>query len=114
MTERLAAIRRDYLPADLEREQAKVNLHGSIVVQARQSLKESRWLLELADEVKTLIEERQIEMGHARALLGLEIGTIVPEVVLETAGVVLKYRDDISRLSTLDLDALLQGRVVEG
>jgi ParB family transcriptional regulator, chromosome partitioning protein len=29
-------------------------------------------LLELADEVKTLVEERQIEMGHARALLGLE------------------------------------------
>ncbi len=29
-------------------------------------------LLELADEVKKLVEERQIEMGHARALLGLE------------------------------------------
>jgi ParB family transcriptional regulator, chromosome partitioning protein len=29
-------------------------------------------LLELADEVKTLVEHREIEMGHARALLGLE------------------------------------------
>ncbi|NGP52484.1 ParB/RepB/Spo0J family partition protein [Thioalkalivibrio sp. XN8] len=28
-------------------------------------------LLELADEVKTLVERRQLEMGHARALLGL-------------------------------------------
>ena len=28
-------------------------------------------LLELADEVKTLVEQRQLEMGHARALLGL-------------------------------------------
>jgi ParB family chromosome partitioning protein len=28
-------------------------------------------LLELADEVKTLVAERRIEMGHARALLGL-------------------------------------------
>jgi ParB family chromosome partitioning protein len=28
-------------------------------------------LLELADEVKSLVEQRQIEMGHARALLGL-------------------------------------------
>jgi ParB family chromosome partitioning protein len=28
-------------------------------------------LLELADEVKTLLESRAIEMGHARALLGL-------------------------------------------
>ena len=53
-------------------------------------------------------------LDWARALLGLEIGTIVPEVVLETAGVVLKYRDDTSRLSKLDLAALLQGRVVEG
>ena len=29
-------------------------------------------LLELADEVKTLVEHRELEMGHARALLGLE------------------------------------------
>jgi ParB family chromosome partitioning protein len=29
-------------------------------------------LLELADEVKTLVEQRELEMGHARALLGLE------------------------------------------
>jgi len=28
-------------------------------------------LMELADEVKTLVEQRSIEMGHARALLGL-------------------------------------------
>ena len=29
-------------------------------------------LLELADEVKALVEKRELEMGHARALLGLE------------------------------------------
>jgi ParB family chromosome partitioning protein len=29
-------------------------------------------LLELADEVKTRVEHREIEMGHARAVLGLE------------------------------------------
>ncbi|HEY8538361.1 MAG TPA: ParB/RepB/Spo0J family partition protein [Steroidobacteraceae bacterium] len=29
-------------------------------------------LLELADEVKALVEQRELEMGHARALLGLE------------------------------------------
>ena len=52
-------------------------------------------------------------LDWARALLGLEIGKIVPEVVLETAGVVLKYRDDVSRLGKMDLDALLQGRAVE-
>ena len=31
-------------------------------------------LLELADEVKALVEQRQLEMGHARALLGLDGG----------------------------------------
>jgi ParB family chromosome partitioning protein len=41
-------------------------------------------LLELADEVKALVENREIEMGHARALLGLtskrqqaEVGALV-------------------------------------
>ena len=41
-------------------------------------------LLELADEVKALVEQRQLEMGHARALLGftvarqqVEVGTLV-------------------------------------
>jgi hypothetical protein len=46
-------------------------------------------------------------LDWARALLGLNIADIVPEVLLETAGVVLKYRDDINRLDTLDLAALL-------
>jgi ParB family chromosome partitioning protein len=30
-------------------------------------------LLELPDEVKTLVEKRELEMGHARALLGLPV-----------------------------------------
>lgn len=47
--EKMNPIRRDFGPADLRREQEKVGLDGSIAVQARQSLKESRWLLELAD-----------------------------------------------------------------
>jgi ParB family chromosome partitioning protein len=41
-------------------------------------------LLELADEVKSLVEKRELEMGHARALLGLanrrqqaEVGSLV-------------------------------------
>jgi L-fuconolactonase len=41
-------LQRDWLPADLEREQSKVGLDGAIAVQARQTLEESRWLLELA------------------------------------------------------------------
>ena len=43
-------LQRDWLPADLEREAAKVGINGSVAVQARPTLEESRWLLELADK----------------------------------------------------------------
>jgi L-fuconolactonase len=43
--ERLA---RDYLPADLEAAATPEGVAGSVAVQARQSLAESRWLLDLA------------------------------------------------------------------
>lgn len=43
-------IRRDYLPDDLFSELHACNLEGCIAVQARQTLEESRWLLELADQ----------------------------------------------------------------
>jgi L-fuconolactonase len=43
--ERLA---RDYLPDDLAPELAAAGIDGSIAVQARQSLEETRWLLDLA------------------------------------------------------------------
>jgi L-fuconolactonase len=42
-------IRRDYLPSDLEPELRACQLDGCVAVQARQSLEETRWLLELAD-----------------------------------------------------------------
>jgi L-fuconolactonase len=45
--ERLA---RDYLPADLAAVAAVEGIDGTIAVQARQSLEESRWLLALADD----------------------------------------------------------------
>jgi L-fuconolactonase len=43
-------IRRDYLPPDLEPLIQNAKLDGTIAVQARQSLEESHWLLELADQ----------------------------------------------------------------
>ena len=49
-------------------------------------------------------------LDWARALLGLDIGTLGPAVLRDTAGVVLNYRDDIARLDGLDLDALIAGR----
>jgi len=44
----MAALRRDFLPDDLQPLLAAEGLDGSIAVQARQSLEETRWLLELA------------------------------------------------------------------
>ena len=45
----MAALRRNFLPADLVPELQKSGFDGSIAVQARHSLEETRWLLELAD-----------------------------------------------------------------
>lgn len=46
----MARLRRDYLPADLQAEIAAAGIGGVISVQARQSLEETRWLLDLADQ----------------------------------------------------------------
>jgi len=43
-------LQRDWLSADWQREAAKVHVSGSVAVQARQTLEESRWLLKLADQ----------------------------------------------------------------
>jgi L-fuconolactonase len=45
----MAALRRDFLPADLKPELDKTGIDACIAVQARQSIEETRWLLELAD-----------------------------------------------------------------
>ena len=50
-------------------------------------------LLELAEEVKTLVETRQIEMGHARALLGLAAARQQSEVALLVAKKGLSVRE---------------------
>lgn len=44
----LSAIRRDFLPADLARELEAAGVDAAVSVQARQTLEETRWLLELA------------------------------------------------------------------
>ena len=56
-------------------------------------------LLELPDTVKTLVEQRQLEMGHARALLGLTNRRQLAEV----AGLVAK-----KGLSVRDTEALVR------
>jgi L-fuconolactonase len=49
MDDRMAAIRQDFLPADAKREMNAAGVDLSVVVQVRQSLQETRWLLSLAD-----------------------------------------------------------------
>ncbi len=50
MSDKLATLRRDFLPPDLAPLLKAQGIGGCIAVQARQSLEESRWLLKLADE----------------------------------------------------------------
>jgi len=45
----MVTIRRDFLPEDLEPELERNEFQGSIAVQTRQTLEETRWLLELAN-----------------------------------------------------------------
>ena len=49
MDERMGALHRDFLPRDLEREQLPLGFDGSVAVQARSHIEETRWLLELAE-----------------------------------------------------------------
>ena len=44
----MAGLRRDFLPEDLKRELEAAGFDGAVAVQARQTLEETRWLLELA------------------------------------------------------------------
>jgi L-fuconolactonase len=46
----MSAIRRDFLPEDLRQATAAAGVDGVVSVQARQSLEETRWLLDLANQ----------------------------------------------------------------
>lgn len=48
--EEMQALRRDFLPKDLISEIASAGIDGTVAVQARQTLEETRWLLDLADD----------------------------------------------------------------
>ncbi len=50
MDDSMQVLKRDYLPADLLKEIQRAGVSGTIVVQARQIIDETRWLLERADE----------------------------------------------------------------
>ncbi|RPI47696.1 MAG: amidohydrolase [Chloroflexi bacterium] len=48
INDRMTTLQRNYLPADLQPELTETGFGGSIVVQARQTVEETRWLLQLA------------------------------------------------------------------
>ncbi len=48
--ETMASIRRDFLPAELEPHLDKAGFQGSVLIQVRQTLEETRWMLDLADD----------------------------------------------------------------
>ena len=50
MDHRMTVLKQDYLPGELQPLLSLLKFDGSIVVQARQNLEETRWLLELAGE----------------------------------------------------------------
>jgi L-fuconolactonase len=50
MDDSMKVLKRDYLPDDLETKITEVGVSGTVVVQARQLLEETTWLLEQAEE----------------------------------------------------------------
>lgn len=82
--ESMAALKRDFLPSDLHPLLAAHGFGGSIAVQARQSLAETRWLLELAkansfikgvvgwvDLCSVRLQEQLEEFAGNRSLVGV-------------------------------------------
>jgi len=51
----MAALRRDFLPQDLKPELAANHFQGSITVQTRQTMEETRWLLGLAERSPSIL-----------------------------------------------------------
>ncbi len=50
----MATLHRDFLPTDLIAELANARIDGTVAVQARQSVEETRWLLELARDCEAI------------------------------------------------------------
>src|SRR5258708_1834539 len=51
----MSGLRRDFLPEDLNPEMDSSGVHGSVAVQTRQTLEETRWLLDLAERSPSIL-----------------------------------------------------------
>jgi L-fuconolactonase len=80
----MSLLKRDFLPQDLVATMREADIDGSVAVQARQSVEETRWLLELADKCDVIhgvvgwapIAERELagvldEFRESKKLCGL-------------------------------------------
>ncbi|HMM75699.1 MAG TPA: MoxR family ATPase [Gammaproteobacteria bacterium] len=96
----------DYPSAEKERE----------IILRRLPMLDATLAAQIATTMQTL---RQIDfykrpgiaetLDWSRALLGLGVEEITPDVLLDTAGVLLKHRDDVARLRAAELGRLLAG-----
>lgn len=50
MDDRMGVLKKNFLPGDLQPLLGRIGFDGSVVVQARQNLEETQWLLDLADQ----------------------------------------------------------------
>ena len=88
MTDKMGALKHDFLPADLEPLLKSIHFDGCVAVQARQSLEETEWLLDLAQrhsfikgvvgwvdlQSEKLSEQLQKFSGHPQAGRGTPRG----------------------------------------
>ena len=72
MNDQMVVLRHDHLPVDLDAAQADLGFDGSVAVQARQSLEENRWLLELTDSnprIRGVVGWVDLQSGEVNAQL---------------------------------------------
>src|SRR2546430_14388230 len=78
MDDSMAALRRDFLPADLKPELERNGFQGCVAGQARQTLEETRWLLELAERAPFILGG--VGGGDLRApRVRFELGSLMGE-----------------------------------
>ncbi len=117
----MAAIRRDFLPPHAKAEMDRAGVSASIAVQARQTLEETRWLLDLAGEhpfirgvvgwidLRGDVDAQLAGFSSDRALVGLRhIVQAEPDGFLEDAA----FRAGLARLEPAGLayDILVHAR----
>ena len=105
---------KNFLPADLAIELEKCNLQGCVAVQARQSLDETRWLLELADQAPIIkgvvgwvdlrspdVERQLEEFSQHEKLVGVR--HVVQDEVDDNFMLGHQFQDGIRALAQFDL-----------